>query len=105
MGERVRVRRKKIAFSFVRDLNLGTKNRDAIMEYKFCPICKQRHDPDLPCFDLAKQALRDVGIPTKQQRKLTKKFNKLVRKTNVILAIIAVSIISWVVFMAIKTGR
>ncbi len=74
------------------------------MGYRYCPICGRQHDPDLPCADLEKQALRNVGIPTRKRKK-TKKFNILVRKTNVIFAVIAVSIIALVIFMAFKTGR
>ena len=29
---------------------------------RYCAICGRQHDPDIPCFDGADQALRDAGI-------------------------------------------
>jgi hypothetical protein len=37
------------------------------MAHHFCPICGMQHEPDVPCFDLAKQSLKDTGLPLKQQ--------------------------------------
>jgi hypothetical protein len=74
------------------------------MTLRFCPLCLQYHDPDLPCGDLARQAKRDIGIPETPPRKPSKNFNILVQNASSILIIIALVTIIWVIFMMVKIG-
>jgi hypothetical protein len=43
-----------------------------------------QHDPDIPCFELGKQALKDAGIPKKQKWKI-KNIKKWVRITAALI--------------------
>lgn len=79
------------------------------MSYRYCPICKMQHDPDTNCFDLAQQALKDAGIPVKQQiwgRKKGegRKFKILVHKANITFGIIALIIVICAIIMVLKAG-
>ncbi len=57
------------------------------MSYCFCPICGVRHDPDVPCYDLTSQILKDVGI-REQKQKPPGDFRSVARRADRSLIII-----------------
>ncbi len=47
----------------------------------FCAICGGHHDPDVPCYNLTEQVLKDAGLRGKR-RTSPRQFKRIVQKTN-----------------------
>jgi hypothetical protein len=54
-----------------------------------------QHAQDTPCFELAKQALKDVGIPPQKQKWPTKNLNKWIRIAAAIILFGPIIVILW----------
>jgi hypothetical protein len=61
------------------------------------------HDPDMPCFDLSAQALKDAGIPIKRPPMSPREFKSLVQKANRAL-IIVLAIFIAIILIGILIG-
>jgi hypothetical protein len=65
------------------------------MTYHFCPICGVHHEPDIPCFEAAKQVLKDAGIPQKKQKWTIKNLKKWVRITAILIILGPIIVLIW----------